>query len=248
MKIKPFLPSSAALLLLSTPAHAVLWSAGHGDLGLEGDGGVLEFEVHVGEDDPATVGGLPVSDTGYDPADIEIAVANRQQLVSTNMNLLNGIGISSGDLFSFLPNSETLSDSLGTPLLGFGLEELDSTEWGDITFTLTGVSGPGLFSVYQIDGLGDPTFFFSTALGGITADDFVTLPAGIHDDFNFAFTEEGIYDVTIQASGTYLPAMGDLDGGLRSTSGTFTFAVVPEPSTALLGLFGGLALLRRRRA
>lgn len=241
----PLLP--AALFLFSAPAHAVLWTAGHGDLGLEGSGGVLEFEVHVGEDEPATVGGLPVSDTGYDPADIEIAVFNRQAITSMNTDLLAGIGIASGDLVSYLPNDELLAESLGTPVFGFGTEGLQPAEWGAITFTLTAVSGPGAFSVYQVDGLGDPTFFMSTALGGITGDDFVTLPAGLHDDFNFAFTEEGIYEVTILASGTYLPASGDSDGGVRTTEATLTF-IVPEPSAALLGL-GGLALaLRRRRA
>jgi surface-anchored protein len=242
MKYQTLVPTATAALLFSAPAQAVLWTAGHGDLGLEGDDGVLEFEVHVGEDDPATVGGMAVSDTGYEPGDIEIAVANRQILNSSDNDLLNGLGILSGDAISILPNSESFSDRLGTPLLGFGLEELNSAEWGDITFALTGVTGPGFFSVYQVDGLGDPNFFMSTALDGITDDDFATLPAGIHDDFNFAFSEEGRYQVTLEASGNYIP-----DGELRSTTGTFTFAV-PEPSSAALlglGVFG--FVLRRRR-
>lgn len=231
----------AGLSLLSS-SQAALWTSGHGDIGLEGDGGVLELEYHVGEGEAAIVDGVEVFDTGYEPDELQVGVFHRQVINSTNTELLDGLGISSGDSLSFLTNSEIQAESLGTPVLGFGAEELDSSDWGDVTFSLTGISGPGDFSLYQADGLGGANFFMSTALGGITSDDSVTIPAGIHDDYIFAFTEEGIYNLTIEASALYIP-----DNEVRTTSSTFTF-VVPEPSTAILGLLGFAPLLRRRRA
>jgi uncharacterized protein (TIGR03382 family) len=35
--------------------------------------------------------------------------------------------------------------------------------------------------------------------------------------------------------------------GAKAATATYNFSVIPEPSSALLGAFGALALLRRRR-
>ena len=65
--------------------------------------------------------------------------------------------------------------------------------------------------------------------------------AGVHDHYNVAFTKAGLWEVGITVSGTHVT------DGVVSDSGTFRFNVVPEPSTALLGGLGLLAMFRRRR-
>ena len=65
--------------------------------------------------------------------------------------------------------------------------------------------------------------------------------SGAHDHFNYGFSEPGMWEVELSVS-----AM--LNGtDLLTDTETFSFQVVPEPSTALLGALGALGLLRRRR-
>jgi surface-anchored protein len=115
-----------------------------------------------------------------------------------------------------------------------------------VTVTLTGAAGSGItaggqFSLWQ--GSVTPNFFMSTfdGISGADSYTFADLTAEDHAHFNWAFTEEGIYDLTFEISGTHA---GD---GFKSATATYTFSVIPEPSSALLGAFGALALLRRRR-
>ncbi len=67
------------------------------------------------------------------------------------------------------------------------------------------------------------------------------MSSGGHDHFNYGFSEQGLWSVELTVSATHTTE------GLLTDTETFTFQVIPEPSTALLGLFGALGLLRRRR-
>ena len=55
--------------------------------------------------------------------------------------------------------------------------------------------------------------------------------AGGHEERNFAFTELGTYDITITAEATRTE--NGLSQDFNATE-TFTFQVIPEPSSALL--------------
>jgi surface-anchored protein len=147
------------------------------------------------------------------------------------------------------------------PFLGFAAEEVpantfDSTFNSDsrvnatgrwIGFTVTSVSGPGEFSIWQTDGFGNPRVWVSTFEGGLTAADTVFIQQGGHAHFNWGFTAPGTYEVTLVASGFI--------GGVQhfSDPATFTFSTsnpIPEPAAfaALAGLAAlGLAATRRRR-
>jgi surface-anchored protein len=129
--------------------------------------------------------------------------------------------------------------------VGIGAEELTPADWvdGEITITLTGMTGPSgaIFSLRQTSG-GVPTFFMST-LDGISGADAYLMDLDVQDHahFDWAFTAEGDYELTFEISGTHAV------DGFKSAEGTYNFSVIPEPSSALLGAFGALALLRRRR-
>ena len=103
-----------------------------------------------------------------------------------------------------------------------------------MTITLTGITGPGSFVMWQ-DGFPNPTIF-ADSVG-----DSFTLAPGSHTHFNWGFAAQGIYQLEFAISGNHVA------DGFQTASGIYTFEVIPEPSALLLGALGGLALLRRRR-
>ena len=112
------------------------------------------------------------------------------------------------------------------PYVGLGMEELDPGDWKtDLTLTLTGVSGSGVdagggFSLYTVDLFGTPTAFMSTK-DGISAADSVSQAAGKHEHYNWAFSKQGRYDLTLDVTGTHA-----VDGPQAATA-TFSFNAGP---------------------
>ena len=153
----------------------------------------------------------------------------------------------SGTSLWILPQSEIEAANRGVIFAGFGTEEINPIAWGagtPITITLLSVvSAPagGNFFLWQDDEFGNPTQFMNST--DLATYNKVWQNAGLHDHHNWGFTAEGTYEIQFQATGTP-------EGGSALNSGvqTYTFNVVPEPSTyALLGLgAGALALMRWR--
>lgn len=235
-------PVAFAALLPSAEA-ALAWTGGHGDIGVGYHGpGDLHLHLHLGEaGDPATVDGSPVVDQEYDPDQVDITVPSTTRMVLSSS--VSFLGAAAGQAIWLLPASGSSADALGAPFLGWATEELNPADWtGNLTFTLTSVispSGNGHFAVWQTDAFGGvSTLAMSTADPGA---DVLSQAAGLHDHYNVGFTEAGLWEIGITVSGTHVT-----DGAV-SDSGTFRFMVVPEPSTALLGGLGLLAMLRRRR-
>lgn len=63
---------------------------------------------------------------------------------------------------------------------------------------LVGVEGPGAFSLFQIQG-GSPVVWMTSA-DGISAQDVFLLASPGHDHMNWAFSEKGVYRVSLKAS------------------------------------------------
>ena len=143
-----------------------------------------------------------------------------------------------GDLW-VSPASEVDADAAGMPFIGFSAEELLAPFTGPVTFTMTGFvytgSGAGNFYMFE----GTDLFFDSTAGPGSYGS--FSVGVGTHGHGEFGFSDAGLYEITLVASGNN----GEPVNGAPAT---FTFDVVPEPSTyALLGLgAGALALMRWR--
>jgi surface-anchored protein len=229
--------------LLLNSAGANMWTAGHGDLGVEYKGaGELEPHWHLGEDNETVV--IDGVSQSFGPTGTEFEAGDlTAQTNKTEVRQVGAAwdftGAAAGDTYYVFPQT----DDPAVPYLGFGTEELDPADWStDITLTLTGFSGPGDFSLYTVDGFGAPTEFISTN-GGITGS--VSQAADEHTHYNWAFSALGTYSLTFQADGTHA-----VDGAATGAE-TFTFSVVPEPSSAglLLGVTGLVfAFIRRRRA
>lgn len=239
MKINPsHILSFFALSALAPASAAVIYSAGHGDIGIAYDGG-LEPHVHLHAG--AIVDGSPAAaDLEFAPEDILIFVPNPSiaRPAGAQWDL---IGNSAGSPTWVLPQTE----DTGKPWLGIASEELTPGDWtGPLTITLTGVDGPDQFSLFDTDSFGTPTFRMASG-NGISSADVINHTAGSHYHGNYTFTEPGVYELTFQIAGTHT-AVGPV-----SASATYTFGVnaVPEPSgVVLFSLTGMLVMLRRRRS
>lgn len=241
------LPVAGAVLLTAASASAAsLLTSGHVDaIKIGYHGGHLEPHMHA---EGAIIDGILVDDAEYAPADLTIVVPNSTALsVASSGGREAGaawdlIGVPAGQSFWFLPQSSATASSLGAPYAGISAGDLLAGDWiGNVAVKLTAANMPlgGQFSLAQVS-LGVPTFFMST-FDGLDANDVVEVAPGDHAHFNWYFTQPGQYDLTFEVSGTHV-----LDGPMAE-SATFRFAVIPEPSSALLAGLGALALLRRRR-
>lgn len=188
------------------------------------------FEPHFhneGGPDGAIIDGVRITaDTEFEPDELIVVVGS---LSTTTLGLKS---------YYWLPETESVAAANSVPFLGIGLEELNLADWtgGTVTLTLLSISGPGDFRLWQDDGFGGANNFINTDGGAMS---FASVP-GSHTHYNWGFTELGLYELEFQISGTHA------DDGFQSAAATYTFAV-PEPSTALLGAIGALALFRRRR-
>lgn len=234
----------------SSAFGAASFTAGHADgiaLGYEGGA----FDPHFHHDDNAVIDGMVTGVEGEFAPD-EIVTVVSQTTFDYVQDVVGGrpadpawslIGVDAGVSFWFLPQSDSGpggAAALGVPFAGIGFEELDPADWvGDITLQLLFVDGPGEFSLYQTD-ISGPTFFLSSA-DGIGIEDSFQMSPGAHEHYNWGFTAAGDYEISVGFSGEHVT------DGFQVSAATYSFSVVPEPSTALLGGLSLLALAARRR-
>jgi surface-anchored protein len=218
-------------LALSQPVSAASYiTGGHIDVPAFGYDTADGFEPHMhneGGPDGVIINGVrEENETEYEPDEL---------IVFVNPSSTVTLGTTT---YFWLPQNETAAFNNGVPFVGIGLEELEITDWenGTVSLTLLSITGPGQFRLWQTDDFDNVTDFINTETNTLT----FNLAAGSHTHYNWGFTELGVYELEFEISGTHVV------DGLQSGSATFTYAV-PEPSTALLGALGVIALLRRRR-
>jgi surface-anchored protein len=131
------------------------------------------------------------------------------------------------------------------PYMGFCTKEIDDEAaislWSSITYSLVNTTGPGDFAMWTDGQI--PTAYWSSldATATVNGNNTIVVTTPSHSHVNFGFTEEGIYDVTMQIAGTR-------DGvAMQSAPETFTFLVgsstVPEPGTITMLISGVAAVL-----
>jgi surface-anchored protein len=225
--LKSKLVLTLAALSATAPLYATTLSTGHVDVGVAFEEGA--FHLHIHDED---------TDTEFEPDEAILQVGALAHKVRPGGAAYNFLG-NPGDMLWIL---EQVQDP-NLLFLGIGSEEIaDGTLTGDeYTFSLVSVThaNGGHFSLYEVDGFNNPTVMLNSGDGINGADSFV-LPTGGHADFNWAFTQEGEYEIAFKVDG--------LDGVTPVTqTATYTFDVVPEPTSALLLATSALALLGRRR-
>lgn len=219
-----------------TATQAALFSSGELDFGVILEGGELELEAHV-------VSGVV---DGVQTDDVEFAVSSITVLAGANREFSSAVnrpaaGIMAGDSLWILPQSQVA----GVPYVALASEELTASDWSTpITFTLGSVTSPtgsGTFSMWTNDGLGEPTFYFSSTNAAATNNNNQFFSSFTHDHVNWGFTEPGDWLVELTATGTH-----NTLGALSATE-TLSFSVIPEPSTSLLAGLSVLGLIARRK-
>lgn len=233
------------ITVINSITFAATYSAGHADLGL-GAGSELELHLHVHEGSTVNGSVITTPQEYTPPSEATILVPNSTIFsweANTGWDL---IGNNPGDNTWRLPQSESTAESLGAPFLGIGAEDIVSREDGvfvddELTLKLISVSSDvtgGEFSLYKLQ-QSMPQFAMASS-DGIDSQDCITLLAGGHDHYNFAFSKAGLYEISFEVS-AYVD-----ETTLVTDSGTFIFDVVPEPATISLLAFGGVILRRKR--
>ena len=87
--------------------------------------------------------------------------------------------------------------------LGIAADEIPAGvfEKDTLSLSLTKVEGPGAVSLYSSDAFGNPTLLFDSS-DGLGEDDLFPMSVGGHAHQNWAFTEPGYYQISLQASAT----------------------------------------------
>ncbi len=218
-----------------------IYSSGHGDIGLEYDS-LDGFEPHWHLGSGAIVDGNPLAVGEEYAPDALIARASTTYTTITGMS--STLGVADG--------SHVYAFGRGAlqPDVGLSTEEIDPADWtGDISIELTHwvlPSGTADFALFGTNSTATTVFerLFSTHAPGSTDNsNTLVLPVGVHEHFLWTFTETGTYELEFTFSGTH-----NVDGLITATE-TFTIQIIPEPSTAMLLVVGGIGawMIRRKR-
>ena len=203
-------------------------SSGHTD--------IFEAEYEqVGTNAPTVHLGVHTDDGHFEPGDVEFLVTN--SAFTTAPTSLNGLLGSQAWILPIDGNQAALLGVIDAGVARVGFPS--ATPPIPVTFTLLSVGqNPGNFVLYTA--LND--IRLSSTLGTVGAQNSFSLVAG-HTHYNWGFSAPGIYTFDMQAS-----FVDPVHGNLQSPEETYTFNVVPEPSTGVL-LMAGLATLSavRRR-
>ncbi|MFW6690656.1 choice-of-anchor M domain-containing protein [Streptomyces sp. MAR4 CNX-425] len=171
-------------------AAPVTLSTGHVDV-LDVELHADHFHVHLTHEG----GGEPVT---YDPADVVLHAVPESRTTVPADERFAFLG-EPGDPVWVLPQTQD-PDVLFAGLSAEGVEP-GTTRDDAVSFTLTGLQGPGDFSVFDIGADGAPSIRFDS---GDTLPDVTGVSAGGHEHMNWAFEAPGDYTATIEVSTTLL--------------------------------------------
>ena len=169
---------------------------GHVDIGLalgghEG-GGDHEWDLHIHDEE---------SDVEYHPDEARIlvnAAARKTRAGASAVSSYDFLGVAPGEVFYVLPEVFDVNQIF----LGIAAEEIEAGTFqnGVAKLQLISANGPGEFSIWKND-INGPVVQMATS-DGIADNDFVTVLEGGHSHFNYAFTQLGNYEITVQATAT----------------------------------------------
>jgi len=230
MKLILLTLTTVALVIVS-PAAAQTIYTGHWDITAVYEGGELELEL--GTHMPDGNGGETHVHYGLSSRTLQFGFGNSEGTApAAKQNVTIG-NTSLGNVWVSAANGNS-ANLLNLPFLGFSAEELGTGWTGNVTFTLKNLlytgSGAGKLFLFE-----DEDVFWNSTLTGANRGSF-TVGVTQHDHGEFAFSDEGLYTLTLEVSGTYNNSL------LTSEETTLNINVVPEPSSGALLLAGMAAL------
>lgn len=204
-------PEVAAAGQPPTATGKVTLDRGHVDAlapRLVGDG----LSVHV--KDGSTIGAV----TWREPADVEFRITDAARTALPAIPALSFLGAAGGQIH-LLPQQE----QPGILWIGWSTEELRPADvGGPVTWTLTGVDGPGPFGLFTTGSFGAPTLIFNSTDG---LPDTHTVALGTHAHANWAFGKPGRYRLDFSVSAARP------DGSPLTDTASYTFVVGDAQST-----------------
>jgi surface-anchored protein len=203
-------------------------SSGHADI----------FEVEyekIGTDKPTLHLGVHTDAGHFEPADVLLEVKN--SAFSSTSLFLSSITTILGANAWILPVDLEQADILS--LIEAGVAKAGFPDAGPVTFTMVaaGAANPGNFALFN-----SSSAIRLSATGSEVGTSSFSITTG-HIHYNWGFSAPGTYTFDLKAS------YEDADFGvLESAVETYTFNVIPEPSSGallLIGLAGWVAARKR---
>ena len=228
------------LTLVNLAGNVVQYESGHADLVVEYDADSDEWEFVVALRG-ATVDGVAglSGELETDAVEIVVPSSNIEPRPDNVPNLLDydPIGVEAGIDYWKMPQTQVEATDETAPFVGINNEELPAGVFLNETVTWLlnqsiSPSGMGHFSLHQ-EALPGPDFLMSTA--DPNANPGASVQVGLHDHFNFGFTEPGLWTIEFMASATRL------DNTPTSGTGQFMFRVLDagETTTACTAILQG---------
>ena len=215
------------LTLVNLAGNVLQLESGHADLVVEYDSGSDAWEFVVALRG-ATVDGVSGLSGEFSTDEMEIVVpsSNIEPRPANVPNLLDydPIGVEASVEYWKMPQTQVEATDETAPFVGINNEEIPSGVLQNeaVTWLLNQAispSGMGHFSLHQ-DALPGPDFFISSA--DPNASPGVSIPVGLHDHFNYGFTEPGLWTIEFMASATRV------DNTPTSGTGQFMFRVLDD--------------------
>ena len=239
----------AALLTTGLTSQAQInYTDGHSDFGVTYENS--NWFIHYRFDSSTTLNGVlndenPTPVLTGNPTDVRVIVPDedysRITLDEDIAGFLSFMNVSPGGTLWYLD----WNGIGGEPYFGLATEDLDYSQFtGPITLTLSSISGPGKFAMWQYDVFGSPMVGWNAA-DGLDGSDTLSFSSRTHAHYNWGFTEPGEYVLNVTISGTH-----NTDGFLTDTQPIiFQVAAVPEPASGALAGVGVLTfwLVRRNK-
>jgi surface-anchored protein len=232
---------AAVLMVVLSPAgraEILEYSRGHADIGYQMVDGRISLGWKFEEGDE--LGGQFLSqDTFKLPGQVYARVADSAEVFRAAGGGWDVLGVAEGEAYFRLP----ARSSPDLPHLGLSTDadpQAFNLRWTLIDHRIpTGAN----FTLYTTPGIGQISALWATS--DLERFNNFGMPWGSHNHYNWAFTDTGVYDLTLQLS-------GDIDGEAFAAAGTFRFVVgsstaVPEPSSWWLMAAAGVASIAAPR-
>lgn len=145
-----------------------------------------------------------------------------------NISLAEGAVKYAAEIIPLVENLALDTVWLGMRVRGAG-EQYGANRASDVYLSGVAVDGPGDVVAYLTESFGNPSFYVDSTDGFDGSDGFrddtATLPPDAHTHMSWAFTEPGVYRLTMRAALAVSPDERPVDLGEE----TFTFAVGVDP-------------------
>jgi anchored repeat ABC transporter substrate-binding protein len=145
-----------------------------------------------------------------------------------NISLAEGATKYAAEIISLVEDASLDTIWLGMRVRGTG-REYGANRSSDVLLSATEVSGPGDLVAYLTESFGEPDFYVNSTDGFDASDgyrdDTAVLPPDAHTHMSWAFTQPGVYKLTVEARLAVSQGSKPVELGRQ----TFTFAVGVDP-------------------